>query len=164
MVAVQARGRDQHGQPLEQFQRRQPQSRAAIGLGLGEAIDELVVTDLLEALQREGRPSTVAEQPFQAGAVRAFDSDRGIQREAPAVVPAGHVARIGVIQMAGTGEPAQHPSAHLLLHCGEVFGCQRGGLGEVDLPVFARAEHPIDHAAVEVDMAAPGGGGARGHG
>jgi len=51
------------------------------------------------------------------------------------VVPAGHVARIGVIQMAGTGEPAQHPSAHLLLHCGEVFRCQRTDLGEVDLPL-----------------------------
>ena len=55
MVAVQARGRDQRGQPLEQFHRRQPQLRAAIGLGLGKTIDELVVTDLLEALQREGR-------------------------------------------------------------------------------------------------------------
>ena len=54
--------------------------------------------------------------------------------------------------MAGTGEPAQHPSAHLLLHRGEVFRCQRTGLGEVDLPIFARGEHPIDHAAVEVAM------------
>ena len=61
MVAVQARGRDQRGQPLDEFQRRQPQLRAAIGLGLGRAIDELVVTDLLEALQREGRARTVAQ-------------------------------------------------------------------------------------------------------
>ena len=51
------------------------------------------------------------------------------------MAPAGHVARIGVIQRAGTGEPAQHPSAHLLLHRGEVFRCQRTGLGEVDLPL-----------------------------
>jgi len=51
------------------------------------------------------------------------------------VVPAGHAARIGVIQMAGTGDPAQHASAHLLLYCGEVFGCQRTSLGEVDLPL-----------------------------
>jgi hypothetical protein len=41
------------------------------------------------------------------------------------VVPAGHVARIGLIQMAGACEPSQHLSAHRLLHRGEVFGCQR---------------------------------------
>ena len=48
------------------------------------------------------------------------------------------------------GEPAQHPSAHLLLH--QIFQCQRGRLGEMDLPVVARGEHPVDHAAVEVHM------------
>ena len=68
------------------------------------------------------------------------------------MVPAGHVARIGVIQMAGAGEPAQHPSAHRLLHRGEVFGCQRRRLCKVHLPVLARGEHPVDHAAVEVNM------------
>ena len=36
-------------------------------------------------------------------------------------------------------------------HRGEVLGCQRGGLGEVDLPVLAHREHPVDHAAVEMD-------------
>jgi len=69
------------------------------------------------------------------------------------VVPARHVARIDLGEMAGAGESAQHPGAHLLLHRGEVFRCQRAGLGEVDLPVFARGEHPIDRAAVEVTAA-----------
>jgi hypothetical protein len=68
------------------------------------------------------------------------------------VVPAGHVLRIGRVERTCAGEPAQHPSAHLLLHRGEVLGCQRGGLGEVDLPVRAHREHPVDHAAVEMDM------------
>jgi hypothetical protein len=54
--------------------------------------------------------------------------------------------------MTGAGEPAQHPSAHLLLHRGEILRCQRGRLGELDLPVLARNEHRVDHAAVEVDM------------
>ena len=58
---------------------------------------------LLEPLQREERPSTVAQQPFQTGPVQAFDSDRGIQREAPAVVPTGHVLRIGRVESAGRG-------------------------------------------------------------
>src|SRR5258706_12724793 len=28
--------------------------------------------------------------------------------------------------MAGTGEPTQHPSPHMLLHCGEILWPQRG--------------------------------------
>ena len=63
-VAVDARGRDQRGQPLDQLQGRQAQLGAPIGLGLGEAIDELIVADLLEPLQGEGRPSTIAQQPL----------------------------------------------------------------------------------------------------
>jgi len=55
--------------------------------------------------------------------------------------------------MTGVGEPSQHPNAHLLLHRGEVFGCQRAGLGEANLPILAAGEHPVDHAAVEVHSA-----------
>ncbi len=43
-VTVQARGRDQCGQALDQFQGRGALFGASIGLGLGEAIDELVVS------------------------------------------------------------------------------------------------------------------------
>ena len=68
------------------------------------------------------------------------------------MVPARQVSRIGVVETAGAGEPAQHASAPLLLHRGEVFWCQRGRLGKVDLPVLAHRKHPVDHAAVEVDM------------
>jgi hypothetical protein len=59
-VAVQAWGRDQCGQTLDQFHGREAQLGAPIGLGPGQAIDELVVTDLLEPLQGEGRPRTIA--------------------------------------------------------------------------------------------------------
>jgi len=45
-----------------------------------------------------------------------------------------------------------HPSTHLLLHCGAVLGCQRGRLGELDLPVRAGNEHPVDYTAMKVDM------------
>ena len=57
---MQARGRDQRGQPLDQFQGREAQLGAPVRLGLGEAIDELVVAELLEALQGEGRARAVA--------------------------------------------------------------------------------------------------------
>ncbi len=68
------------------------------------------------------------------------------------MVPTRHVTRIGSIRMAGTREPAQHPLPHLLLHCAAVLGCQRGRLGELDLPLAVLGEHAIDHAAAKVDM------------
>jgi hypothetical protein len=80
-VAMDARGRDQRGQPLEQFQGTQPQLGAPVRLGLGEAIDELLVAGLLEPLQRKGRARAVAQQPLQPDAVVAFDADRSIQRK-----------------------------------------------------------------------------------
>jgi hypothetical protein len=138
-VAVQVRGRDQCGQTLDQFQGTEAQLGAPVGLGLGQAIDQLVVAELFEPLQRKRRARAVAQQTLQAGAVGAFDPDRGIQREAPAVVPACHGARIGVVEMADAGEPAQHALAHLLLHRGEVFGCERSGGIFHCLADFARA-------------------------
>ncbi len=48
-------------------------------------------------------------------------------------------------------ELTQHQSAHLLLHRCEVFRCRRTGLGKVALPVITGGEHPVDHAALEVD-------------
>jgi len=50
------------------------------------------------------------------------------------VVPARHAARIGGVETAGTGEPAQHSSAHVLLHGGQILWCERSRLGELDLP------------------------------
>ena len=40
--------------------RRETQLGAPVGLGLGEAIDDLVAGELLEALQREGRARSIA--------------------------------------------------------------------------------------------------------
>jgi hypothetical protein len=51
-VAVQARWRDQRGQPVGQFQGREVQLGAPIGLGPGEAIDELVVGQRSQSQQR----------------------------------------------------------------------------------------------------------------
>ncbi|MGH8692751.1 MAG: hypothetical protein ACREVM_00760 [Burkholderiales bacterium] len=51
--------------------------------------------------------------------------------------------------MARAGEPAQYPSAHLLLHRREVFRCQRGRLGKALF--FPGGKHPIDHTAAKVE-------------
>ena len=37
------------------------------------------------------------------------------------------------------------------LHRCEVFRCRLTGLGKVALPVITGGEHPVDHAALEVD-------------
>jgi hypothetical protein len=79
-VAVDARGRDQR-QALGRFQGHMPQLGAPIKLRLVEAIDERIVGHLFEALQGKVRPRAIAQQPFQAGAVGAFDADRSIQRK-----------------------------------------------------------------------------------
>jgi hypothetical protein len=80
-VAVDARGRDQRGQPLDQFQGREPQLGMPIGLRPGEAIDELLVTDLFQPLQREKRTRAVAQQPLQPCAIGTVDANRGIERK-----------------------------------------------------------------------------------
>jgi len=41
---------------------------------------------------------------------------------------------------------------HRSPHCGEILWPQRGRLGELDLPVGAGNEHPVDYPAVELDM------------
>ena len=66
-VAADALGRDQRGQPLDQFQGRVAQLGAPIGLGSGKAINDLAVRQLLEPLQRKGRARAIAQQPFQPG-------------------------------------------------------------------------------------------------
>jgi len=63
------------------------------------------------------------------------------------VSPTRHVAPIAGIEMTGASEPAQHPSTHLPLHRGEVFGCQRSGLTELDLLALPNSKHPVGSPA-----------------
>ena len=66
------------------------------------------------------------------------------EKRPPWCQPAMFCASVWV-EMTGAGEPAQDPSAHLLLRRGEIFRCERAGLVEMG------GEHPVDHIAVEVD-------------
>ncbi len=108
--------------------------------------------DLLEALQREGRAGTVAQQALQPGAIRAGNAHRRIQREA-AMFPAEHVARLRGLEQTAAGEPPQHPSAHWLGDGGHLIRRQYRRLEEADLAVFAGIEQAIDDAAVQMDVA-----------
>jgi hypothetical protein len=86
--------------------RGEPQLDVPIGLRFGQAIDELIVGDPFEALQSEGWARAVAQQPLQPGAVGAFDADRSIQEKPP---PRSQLAmsRLGGLEIAGAGEPAE---------------------------------------------------------
>lgn len=75
-VAVQARGRDQRGQTLDQLQRCQPQLGTPIGLRLIEAIDERILAELLEALQRQRAAARNSAAAVPGRRVGAFDADR----------------------------------------------------------------------------------------
>ncbi len=46
-----------------------PGRRGAIPLGSGHAVDDVLIVDPVETLEREGRAGTVAQQPFQARAI-----------------------------------------------------------------------------------------------
>ena len=95
------------GQPADELQGREAKLGRAVGLRPGQAIDELVLAHLLQALQCEGRARAIAKQPLPPRAVLGFDAHRGLEREAASVAPARHVARLGGVEEAGTHEPAR---------------------------------------------------------
>jgi hypothetical protein len=55
----------------------------AIGSGLGQMVDELVLPEGLEPLQCEGGPGAIAQQALQPRAVLGLDAHRAIEGEAP---------------------------------------------------------------------------------
>lgn len=63
-VAADAQGRNERGQPLDEFQGGDAHLRAASGPRLGQTI-ELVVTALLEALQGEAWSRLIAQHHTQ---------------------------------------------------------------------------------------------------
>lgn len=114
-------------------------------------VDELVRVDLLEALQREGRASTVAQPSLQTGAILASNAHRRVRREA-AMLPAEHVAGLLGLEQTAAGEPPQPPSAHLLGDRGHLSRRQYRRLEEPELAVFAGIEQAVDDAAVQMDV------------
>ena len=88
-MTVDARGWDEASDPLEELNRREQELGAAVGRRLGQPIDELGLgraerddaAGRVESFQREGRPSTVTEQPFDACSVLALDAHGRVDAE-----------------------------------------------------------------------------------
>ncbi len=151
-VAVKARRRDQGDEVVYELQRGEGQRGAPIASGLGQAGDDPLIVDLFDALKGEGRACAVAQQPLQSGPVVAGDAHRSVERK-PAVLPGQHVAGVIRIEQPVVGEPAQHPAADLRFDHGSGFPRQCRCLSKLDPTAFERLEHPVEDAAVIVQMA-----------
>ena len=65
-----------------------------------------------------------------------------MQREGLAVVPAGNVPCIGLVEKACVGDPTEYASVHLLLHPGYIGRGQRRRFGQAYLCVVSTANTP----------------------
>jgi hypothetical protein len=150
-VAVLARGRDEGDELVDQLERGEHKRALALGPRSGQLVNEPVVPEGLEALEREGRAGAVAEQALQARAVLGLDAHRAVEGEAPAARPAEHLAPLVLVQPAAPGEPTQDPAADGLLSLDE------GRLRQVERvhlnrPVRSRRQDRLDHAQMKMDV------------
>ena len=148
-VAMDSRGRYETSEPLEKLKRRQQELGAAVGRRLGQSIDEARIGRAerndaaggVEPFQSEGRSSTVAEQPFDAGSVLALDVDGRIDAEPTGALPRKHAVGIGFVEQAdppsvgARAEVAEDTALYDVLQFVPVLGNELGGLVEADLPV-----------------------------
>ena len=80
------------------------------------------------------------------------DAHASVEREA-AVFRGQHIAVIIGIEQPAAGEPAEHAAADLLFDHGNRFWRQCRGLSELDSAGLQWVEHPVEDAAVVVDVA-----------
>ena len=98
-VAMDAGWRDEAARGGEKLQRREGEYRAPVGRGARRVVADLAEGGLAwrpggvarvaldaQALEGEGRPRAVSEQPLAPG-IGAVDADGGVQAEAAAGLP-----------------------------------------------------------------------------
>jgi len=159
-VAMDSRGRDEAGDPLEELERREQELGAAVGGRLGQPIDESGVgrgegndaAGGMEPFQSEGWTSTVSEQPFDARAVLALDADGRVDAEATGSLPGQHAVGVGFVKQAMAMEVAQDTALDNVLELGPVPGSELGGLMEAHVAVIGRREHAIEYDEVEMEV------------
>jgi len=107
------------GESVDEPQGREREVRAPIPAGLRQAVDPSLSAGCLQALQGEGRSGAVSEQTFSPVSISALDPNLGINREAPAMVPALSLSPVGPLrESAAAHEPAQQSAAHRRPHRG----------------------------------------------
>ena len=147
-----ARRRNQRGEAVEQFQRRQHQADAAAGTGLDALVDQMLGIDFAQPLQCKRRPGAVAQQTFQAGAVMGLDAHLGVDRETCVMCPLGHGLDIVLAQQSPAMRRPQHAPAYRRLHRRDGRCVETAGLVEHHRSAGVGLKHTLDDDAVKVEM------------
>ncbi len=110
-----------------------------------------------EAVEGEGRPGAVAEESLPAGAVRAVDTDGGVQAEAAGALPGEHVVHGVGFEEAAAVEEAEDAALEDGREGAGVVGGEVGGLVEADLAALGLGEDAVEDHDVEVEVGVEGG-------
>ena len=110
-VTVDAGRREDLGEAVQELQGREAQGGAAGEVGPWEEVEDLVgtVADQVEAVEGEGGPGTIPDEPLEACAVGSLDTDAAVEAEPAPVIPAEHVLGVVGLQEAVAAKVAEHP-------------------------------------------------------
>lgn len=156
-VALEARGREDLGEPVQELESRETKSGAADEVGPREQVENLIgpAADEVEAVESERGPRTIADQPFPAGSVGAFDAHAGVETEPAAVISGKHVLDLAGLREAVAANVAQDPLSHGVLEALKELRRDRRRFVEVETGFWIPTpitrdvlEEAIDHAEV----------------
>ena len=161
-VAVDVGQGEDVGETVKELRGRESEGGAAGGIRLGQNVEDLIgaAADEVETLEGEGRPGTIPDQTFEAGAVGGLDADGGIEAKAAPVVPGEHVGGLVGLQKAMATEMSEYPGSddalqafqELRRESGDLVEAEAGCLGFGALVRIDPLEKPVEHAKVKVEM------------
>ena len=156
-VAMDAWRVNEQGEPFEELERSERESRGTIRCGMGKTIDDALasgrtVAGSLDPFEGEWRTSTVAQKTFESCTVTGRDVNRRIDAEPAGGLPSEHVIGDVAFEQTVAVEVPEHAVANGLLELIPVGGREMGGLVELDRAQGILAEHAVDDTDVEMEV------------
>jgi hypothetical protein len=106
----------------------------------------------VEALEGEGWPGAVTDQPLDACPVVALDANGGVDAEAAGALPGKHAFGIGIVEKAACAEVPEHAALDDTLEVEPVVFGEHGGLTEADSSVGGLREDAVENDEVKVEV------------
>jgi hypothetical protein len=133
-VAMDPGRRKDPGQAVQELQSGEAQGGTAGGIGFRQEVEDLVrpATDQVEAVESEGGPGAVSNQPLEALAVGGLDTDTGVEAESTTVIPCEHVLGVVGFQEAVTTGMSENPFADGKLEALQELVGESGGFVEAE--------------------------------